>query len=82
MKYRKTPVVIDAMRVGDGTWQSVAAWCGGSIIKDRNRYAFILIQTLEGNMRADKGDWIIKGVKGKYYPCKADIFEQTYEKVE
>lgn len=41
--------------------------------------ACILIDTLEGQMRADPGDWIIKGVKGEFYPCKPDIFEATYE---
>jgi len=40
------------------------------------------IHTLEGNMKADPGDWIITGVKGEQYPCKPDIFEQTYERVE
>lgn len=40
------------------------------------------IETLEGVMKADKGDWIIRGVKGELYPCKPDVFEMTYEKVE
>ncbi len=40
------------------------------------------IETLEGVMKADKGDWIIKGVKGELYPCKPDVFAMTYEKVE
>ena len=39
------------------------------------------IETLEGVMKANKGDWIIKGVKGELYPCKPDVFEMTYEKV-
>ena len=39
------------------------------------------IKTLEGTMKANKGDWIIKGVKGELYPCKPDVFEMTYEKV-
>ena len=42
----------------------------------------ISIMTLEGEYRADVGDWIIKGVKGEFYPCKPDIFEATYEPVE
>lgn len=41
----------------------------------------IEIKTLEGVMRANKGDWIIKGIKGELYPCKYDVFEMTYEKV-
>lgn len=44
--------------------------------------AYLVITTLEGEMKADVGDWIIKGVKGEFYPCKPDIFEMTYEKVE
>ncbi|HLE04564.1 MAG TPA: hypothetical protein VI729_08150 [Anaerolineales bacterium] len=40
------------------------------------------IPTLEGTMRCDPGDWIIRGVKGEVYPCKPDIFEATYEEVE
>ena len=42
----------------------------------------VLIETLEGTMKADKGDWIIRGVKGELYPCKPDVFEMTYEKVK
>lgn len=41
----------------------------------------VFIETLEGTMKADKGDWIIKGVKGELYPCKPDVFEMTYKKV-
>ena len=42
----------------------------------------LTIETLEGTMKANKGDWIIKGVKGELYPCKPDVFEETYEKVD
>lgn len=41
----------------------------------------LMIRTLEGDMRASYGDWIIRGVRGEFYPCKSDIFEQTYEAV-
>lgn len=41
----------------------------------------VMIHTLEGVMRCEKGDWIIRGVKGEFYPCKPDIFEATYERV-
>jgi hypothetical protein len=44
--------------------------------------AFMLIETLEGVMRAEVGDWIIRGVKGEFYPCKPDIFAATYEPVD
>lgn len=43
---------------------------------------FLVIFTLEGQMRCDRGDWIIRGVKGEFYPCKPDIFKQTYEEVK
>ena len=46
-----------------------------------NAPAFLVVKTLEGNHRADEGDWIIKGVQGEFYPCKPDIFEATYDKV-
>ena len=49
---------------------------------DRNRYNWLDINTLEGVMKAMPGDWIIKGVKGEFYPCKPDVFEATYEPVD
>lgn len=64
----------------------LADWCGGvshMMHEDSERHLdHILIPTLEGNMKAYPGDYIIKGVKGEFYPCKPDIFEMTYEKVE
>lgn len=84
MKYRKKPVVIEAVQ-----------WSGNNLneildfMKDKqpNYYEddekkLLTIQTLEGNMIASIGDYIIKGVQGEFYPCKPDIFEQTYEVVE
>jgi len=80
-KYRKRPVVIDAMQ-WDGTNQfALMRWSesfGGST-EWRFSGSNIYINTLEGDMRADVGDWIIRGVKGEYYPCKPDIFAATYE---
>lgn len=46
------------------------------------RSGYVSILTLEGRMRAECGDWIIKGVKGEFYPCKPDIFEATYDAIE
>jgi hypothetical protein len=57
MRFRKKPVVIDAVKCEEVTF----------------------IETLEGTMRAEVGDWIITGVKGERYPCKPDIFAATYE---
>lgn len=84
--FRKKPVVIVAKQLPDpksspqavDEWRTIAHWCGGQVIEDALGHC-ILIDTLEGQMRADPGDWIIKGVKGEFYPCKPDIFAATYE---
>ena len=84
--FRKKPVVIEARQfeVSDKrdltNGPAVAEWCGGHYLNDALGPC-ILIETLEGQMRADPGDWIIKGVKGEFYPCKNDIFAATYEAV-
>jgi hypothetical protein len=77
--YRKKPVVIEAVRFrsGEQPWEF-----SQDIIEGRVRYpedGTMLIQTLEGTMIANSGDWIIRGVKGELYPCKPDIFAATYE---
>lgn len=79
MKYRKKPVVIDAIQfLGDSNLEECLDFIGGNCGGDGSRIA---IETLEGVMNCCRMDWIIKGVKGEYYPCKPDIFETTYEKV-
>lgn len=89
MKYVKKPVVIDAFQLGEDSlvseewfWDSVAR--NDIIIHNFDRLstsnqAWCEIKTLEGTMVAKAGDYIIRGVKGEIYPCKADIFEETYE---
>lgn len=81
-KYRKKPVVIDAFR-HNGNVMDAMRWCVSVDGKTEWRIEgmSIYIPTLEGEMRADPGDWIIKGVKGEFYPCKHDIFETTYDEV-
>ena len=83
MKFRKLPVVIEAIQFV-GTFENInqlqafltpGKWSYNGID------AVIIIDTLEGLMTASVGDWIIKGVKGEFYPCKPDIFEATYEAV-
>lgn len=86
-QYRKKPVVIEAVQFDRSNGGPIASWCGGrnsfeAKASDPTDVAeWIDIPTLEGVMRADLGDWIIKGVKGEFYPCKPDIFEATYELV-
>jgi hypothetical protein len=82
MKFRKKPVVVEAIQWKDQPLTELVQQ-GFTI----NAYVYphdrsLAIQTLEGTMVALIGDWIIKGVKGEFYPCKPDIFEQTYEPAE
>lgn len=88
-KYRKKPVVIEAMQ-WDGTTASatptinwaldhdvtITYYCGDECRSDLH---VLLVSTLEGAMKAQPGDYIIKGVQGEFYPCKPDIFASTYE---
>lgn len=78
-QYRKKPVVIEAIQWTGNNLNEIVMFtekhnlqCGENELK---------IKTLEGNMIASLGDYIVKGVKGEFYPCKPDIFEQTYEEV-
>lgn len=91
-KFRKKPVEITAV-LFDGAWASVNRWLtalgydedgdgtdgGPACHMDGNR---LVIQTLEGDMTAMPGDWIIRGIQGEFYPCKPDIFAATYEEVK
>ena len=85
MRYRKKPIVIEAIHLEDNMTPALAAeWCGGKPagVGDLSAKQWIEISTLEGVMKAEYGDWIIKGVKGEFYPCKPDIFEATYVAVD
>lgn len=78
-KYRKKPVVIEAEQYTGMNGTHILGFIGGSEAEEDFMGDHILITTLEGVMRADKGDWVIKGVKGEFYPCKPDIFAATYD---
>ena len=87
-KYRKKPVVIEAIQFNGKNFDEISEF---SLGKAKRRITYegntpietdtVDIITLEGTMNAIKGDYIIKGVQGEFYPCKPDIFEQTYELV-
>ena len=87
-KYRKKPVEIDAILFnGENQVEVIVGFMGrtmsGTVHGEDG--SFIIIPTLEGNMRAKKGDYVIKepfDKEGEFYPCKPDIFNQTYEKAE
>jgi hypothetical protein len=81
MKFRKKPVVIDAVQWTGANVDEVLGFILAKGSARREGQSAIAIDTLEGTMRADKGDWIIKGVKDEFYPCKPDIFAATYEAV-
>ena len=82
MKFRKKPVVIEAIQWTGKNQVEVSAFMGGQELNLNSQgIGTIMIRTLEGRLIALKEDWIIKGVKGELYPCKPDIFEQTYEPV-
>lgn len=91
MKYRKKPVVIEAILLTTDNYDEVCDFIASTPAKVNERaiptpdggwthtYDGVVIRTLEGTMKASVGDYIIKGVKGEIYPCKPDIFEATYD---
>lgn len=86
MFYKKKPVVIEAHQFTDITKDQVLSWAQSIVLSvypgwDDDK-PVLRIPTLEGEMTASLGDYVIKGVKGELYPCKPDVFEQTYEKVD
>jgi hypothetical protein len=88
MRFRKKPVEIEAVQFTGSNADKLMEFTqeGPHVrIRTTNENADgtceLYIETLEGNMLAQAGDWIIKGVKGEFYPCKPDIFEATYEGV-
>ena len=89
-KYRKKPVVVEAVRWTGSNLEEIRNFVGGDLIEEcvelfdikrtlKEMLVDIAIDTLEGTMRVDYGDYIIKGVQGEFYPCKPDIFHETYE---
>lgn len=85
MKYRKKPVVIEAIQLTRESMDEVRGLLGIKATywsrPPMRAITGLTISTLEGEMHASFGDWIIRGVKGEFYPCKPDIFDETYEVV-
>lgn len=95
MKYKKKPVVIEAIQLKVDNFDEICEFMGETPVpkhnpdygidehgNTNNPYLGVYIETLEGKMLANCGDYIIKGVRGEFYPCKPDIFEKTYDIVE
>lgn len=81
-RFRKRPVVVEAMQITAKSRGDILEW-----IQQKSVYAYlsahgIIIGTLEGQMHALPGDWVVRGVHGEFYPVKNDIFWETYEAVE
>lgn len=76
-RYRKKPVVIEAMQYTGGNHDEIDTFMGRGEHDELNRR---FISTLEGRMLVSPGDWVIRGVQGELYPCKPEIFDATYEK--
>lgn len=84
VKFRKKPIEIEAIQYrGRNSFPLVKKFMGDEFdeVLFRPISQQLIIPTLEGDHHAEVGDWIIKGIKGEFYPCKPDIFEETYEKV-
>lgn len=79
MKFRKKPIVIEAIQFTHENFAEIEKFCGGDA---RWTGKELLVSTLEGQLRAAPQDWVIRGVKGEFYPCKPDIFASTYEVAE
>lgn len=90
MKYRKKPVVIDAVQYDGKNGAALRRWSNDAVIESpvlepregNPTGEYVQVKTLEGTMCGIVGDWIIRGVNDEFYPCKPDIFEKTYEAVE
>lgn len=85
MRFRKKPVEIEAVKFDGWNWAECYQFMSDEVLffpQVLEEREYIKIETLEGTMTASRGDWIIKGVNGEFYPCKPDIFAKTYELVE
>ena len=87
MKYRKKPVIVDAIEFTRDNWNEIVEFTNGKACNLRierrpDGICTCIIPMLEGNHTALEGDYIIRGIKGEFYPCKPDIFENSYETYE
>ena len=81
MKFIKKPIPVEAVQWTGGNAEEIINFMGDNppVFDFWNS---IIIQTLEGEMKAPIGSWVIRGPKGEYYPCRRDIFEETYERID
>lgn len=79
--FRKKPVVIEAVQWDGHNRAEIVEFVGDALDEAWSVGGYCFINTLEGRMNCAVGDWVIKGLRGEFYPCKPDIFEATYEPV-
>lgn len=89
LKAKKKPVIIEYVQWTGENISEIMSFCGSAAhdiyqinLANMPVEYSLIIKTLEGNMRAEPGDYIIKGVYGEFYPCKPDIFKETYEIID
>jgi len=81
MKYRKKPIIVEAIQYNGRNSADIHEFCG-KYCREPVGEDYMEIVTLEGIMKAQPGDYIIKGIKSEFYPCRSDVFEATYELVK
>ena len=79
--FRKKPITIEAIQIEEDSVLEIVEWMNSATVGWQTNPPIIWIDTLEGRMTAEDGDWIIKGVAGEFYPCKDSIFIRTYQEV-
>lgn len=82
MKYRKKPLIIDAIQYIGTNKKEILAFAKNNAWPEANSHVITITTIDRNNARIDLGDWLIRGIKGELYPCKPDIFEATYEEVK
>ena len=80
-QYVKKPIVIEAVQFNGKNSADIHEFCGDKV-REPVGVDYLEIVTLEGVMRISPGDYVIKGIRGEFYPCKPDIFKKTYEEVD
>lgn len=87
-RYKKKPIEIEAIQFTGNNWKMIEYWSADSVyvrgteLPDEQKEMEMSVDTLEGQVRAKVGDYIIKGIRGEFYPCERTIFEESYEEVK
>lgn len=80
--FRKKPIVIEAVKLTKENWPDIIDWMTINGAVFRGESEGLIVETLEGDMTAQFGDWILRGLFNEFYPCKPDVFEASYELVD